>query len=67
MKPANIRNRIKEVAKAALISPTEEFFQRVEEELEKLINTEFLEKVRADLIKKPKEPKAAPAKPGPAA
>lgn len=53
-KSINIRGKIKEIAKAALINPTDEFCQQAEAELEKTITPEFLEKVRADIIRKPK-------------
>jgi hypothetical protein len=51
---ANIRTKIKETARQAMIDPTEEFYQRAEEELEKGITVDFLEKIRAELIKKNK-------------
>lgn len=61
-KPTNIRGKIKEVAKTSLISPTDEFCEKVEEELEKLITPEFLEKTRTELIKKGKPGTPAPTK-----
>jgi len=51
---ANTRGKIKEMAKLAMIDPSEEFYLRVEEELEKQITVEFLEKIRTELIKKSK-------------
>ena len=54
MKKANIRGKIKEIARLAMIDPTEEFYQRAEEELEKQITIDFLEKIRTELIKKSK-------------
>lgn len=47
----NIRARIKEVAAESFINATDEFCDKVEEELEKTITPEFLEKVRASIIK----------------
>jgi ribosomal protein L12E/L44/L45/RPP1/RPP2 len=63
-KPHSIRAKIKEVAEAALIIPTEEIYQRVEEELEKAITPEFLDKIRVEVLKKAKAaPQSAPAAP----
>jgi hypothetical protein len=53
MKKRNIRSKIKEIAKEALIDPTEAFFERVEEELEKQVNIDFLERIRQDMLRKP--------------
>lgn len=59
MAKTNIRAKIKEVAKESLINATDEFCDRTEEEIEKTITPEFLEKVRAEMIKKARS--AAPA------
>lgn len=49
-----IKAKIKEVAKIALISPNAEFFIKAQEELEKFITPEFLEKVRTEMMRKQK-------------
>ena len=56
MAKANIRNKIKEIAKGSFISATEEFCEQAEIELEKTITPEFLEKVRGELVKRTKIP-----------
>jgi hypothetical protein len=53
MRKRNIRTKIKEIAKESLIDPTEAFYEKVEEELEKTITTDFLEKVRNEMLKRP--------------
>lgn len=53
-KTQNIRNKIKEVAESALISATDEFCEKVEEELEKAITPDFLDKIRTEMVKKAK-------------
>jgi hypothetical protein len=50
MKTNNIRNIIKEKAKQALIDPSEEFYEKVEEFLEEQITVKLLEKVRSGMI-----------------
>jgi hypothetical protein len=51
----NLRKKAKEVALDSFITPKEELLDRVEEELEKYITPEFMEKIRIDLVKKQKE------------
>jgi hypothetical protein len=51
MAKTNIRNKIKDVAKDSFINPTDEFCERVEEELERTITPELIEKVRTAIIK----------------
>lgn len=53
MPKVNLRNKIKEVAKDCFINATEEFCEKVEEEVEKAITPELLEKVRSSMLKKP--------------
>ena len=55
---SSIRTKAKEIALQSYINPKEELLARIEEELEKYITPEFVEKVRADLVKKqkPREP-----------
>lgn len=52
MAKSNIRTRIKSIAKEAYIDATDEFCDKVEEEIEKTITPEFLEKVRGEIIRK---------------
>jgi len=57
VKPQNrIRNKAREVALSAYINPKDEFLDKVEEELEKTITQDFLEKIRTDFVKKQKRP-----------
>jgi hypothetical protein len=53
MKAKTIKTKIKEVAKEALIDPSDAFYEKVEEELEKQITVEFLEKIRNEMLKRP--------------
>jgi|LakMenEpi03Aug12_release.lakeMendotaPanAssembly.Ray.scaffolds.fasta_scaffold1866677_1 hypothetical protein len=53
MKTKSIKTKIKEIAKEALIDPTDAFFEKVEEELEKQITVDFLEKIRNEMLKRP--------------
>jgi len=53
MKKKSIKAKIKEIAKEALIDPTDAFYERVEEELEKQITVDFLEKIRNEMLKRP--------------
>lgn len=50
----NIRSKIKEVAKSIFITPTDEFCEKAEEELQKAITADFIDKVRTELVKKTK-------------
>lgn len=54
-KPTNIKNRIREVARESLIIATEELCEQVEMELEKYITADFIEKIRAGMLKKAKD------------
>jgi hypothetical protein len=51
---SRLRAKAKEIALECYINPKEEFLDKVEEELEKSITPEFVEKIRSDLVKKSK-------------
>lgn len=52
--PFNLRAKIKDVAKEALIIANDDLLERVEAEIEKQITPEFIEKIRSDIRKTPK-------------
>ena len=52
-----LRARAKEVALECYINPKDDFLDKVEEELEKSITPEFMERIRSELVKKSKTSK----------
>lgn len=52
-----LRARAKEIALECYINPKDDFLDKVEEELEKTITPEFVERIRSELVKKNKSPK----------
>lgn len=55
-KTRNLRMKIREVADKCLIFASDELCDKIEEELEKGITPEFLEKVRSAMIKASRSP-----------
>jgi hypothetical protein len=55
-----LRARAREVALESYINPKDDFLDKVEEELEKTITPEFVERIRSELVKKNKNPKSDP-------
>ena len=49
-----LRSKAKEIALECYVNPREDFLDKVEEELEKLITPEFVERIRNELVKKSK-------------
>jgi len=54
---SRIREKAKKIALECFIYPKDEFLDRLEEELEKAITPEFIEKVRSEMLRKPKTSK----------
>jgi hypothetical protein len=63
---ASIRTKIKDICKAAFIDPSEEFYEKAEAEIEKIITIEFVDKIRTELLKKARSGGDTP-KPNPTA
>lgn len=56
----SLKSKIKGAAKEAMIAPSAEFIQRIETELGKYVTTEFLEKIRTDMVRRSKKNVTAP-------